>query len=202
MDWGGGIIKLEVGSGKFLYLGEEISEAKLKELLVEQLYVVQRGVKQHRELDRFCSASVNTLRINTIMQDGGYELLSAFMRIGVGDSYVDNWDLGSLLVDIEKDSGKLLGKGFSKPQGLILKSYWKHPKSGISFDGFQIPHYQEAVETALRCHKFYYSRFILAFDFAITQQGPVVIEVNSTPHLQMMQLCCGGLKELVNKSIK
>ncbi len=192
---GSGIIKLEIQSGNFYHLGNELDEDELKKMLPERLYVVQQEVKQHGKIDKFCSATVNTLRVITIRQNGTPVPLTSFMRIGSGDNYVDNWDSGSLLVGIDHRSGRLLEKGSHKPNGYVLRSYTEHPQSSLAFKGFQIPYYHEAVEIALRVHKFYYGRFILGFDFAVTEKGPVVIEINSTPSYQMMQMVSGGLKQ-------
>ncbi len=192
---GSGILKLEIRSGKFYHLGSEVNEDQLKKMLPEQLYVVQQEVKQHPDIAEFCSASVNTLRVITMMKNGTPVHLVSFMRIGSGDGYVDNWDSGSLAVGVDEKSGRLKEKGTSKPKRYFYKNFLEHPQSKLVFKGFKVPYYHEAVEIALRIHKFTYGLFLLAFDFAITENGPVVIEVNEKPGYVTVQIVSGGLRE-------
>lgn len=193
-SYGAGIMKLTIDSGTFIRGNHRLTVPKLQDELLGFNWVIQKKVMQHSEMDKFNSSAVNTLRIVTILTQGEPEFLTSFMKISTGQSHVDNWDFGSLLVGVNHADGTLAEKGYYKPKKYIMETNTSHPDSNISFDGFRVPYYQEAIEVALQVHSFYYGRFMLGFDFAITEDGPVIIEVNCRPTLPGLHLFSKNLR--------
>jgi hypothetical protein len=58
------------------------------------------------------------------------------------------------------------------------KRVLKHPDSGVVFEGYKIPYYEEAVALAKRCMDSFYGLKSVGWDVAITTDGPVIIEGN------------------------
>ncbi len=192
------IICLEIETGQFYYQGAQLSVTSLEKQLLGQLWVVQKKVLQHSELEKFSSSAANTIRINTILKQGKSEFLSSVMRFSVGGSHVDNWHSGSPLVPIDHETGTLREKGYYEPKKYIVTTIAEHPDSKIPFKGYKIPFYEEAVEIALWVHKFYYYSFILGFDFVVTEKGPLIIEINPTPSPSLAQFSHdNGIKGLI-----
>lgn len=183
-----GIMRLELGPEGFYYKGERLALKDLETKLAGNLWAVQQRVKQHEDLNKFNSSATNTLRIITIMNRGEPEFVSAFMRIIVGKSHVDNWGFGSVMIGVNHPEGSLWEQGYYLPKKHTMDTCTVHPESKIPFGDYKIPYYDEAVKYALRAHKFYHTRFILSFDFAIREDGPVIIEVNSKPFDQGIQM--------------
>ncbi len=194
-SFGLGVMRLEIMEQAFFYKGEPLRLEDLDKKLAGDMWVVQKMVKQHSKLDKFNSSAANTLRVTTMLNQGEPEFVTSFMRISTGQSHVDNWDSGSLLLGVHHPEGVLWEKGFYKPKKYIMETCAEHPNSKISFKDYAIPFYSDAVEIALRVHKFYYGRFMLALDIAITEQGPVIIEVNCVPSYVAIQMLSGGLKK-------
>ncbi|PWH83747.1 hypothetical protein DIS18_04115 [Algibacter marinivivus] len=162
-------------------------------------FVHTEVVKQHSEINKIHSSSVNTLRLITLITStNSIEIISAFMRFGVGKSVVDNSSSGGFFVGINLEDGTL------KKTGHYLlefggKEISKHPDSSFKLAGFKIPFYKEACEIVISATKVIPDRLI-GWDVAITNEGPLIIEANLGPHLPMSNIAYGGM--LKNEHVK
>ena len=167
--------------------------------LVNGYYVHTKIIEQHKEINKIHDKSVNTLRIVSLITSENHpEIISVFMRFGVGNSVVDNASSGGFVVGVNIDEGTLKDTGhyLSDYGGAKIK---KHPDSGFIFEGFKVPYFKEACEEVLKGVKVIPDRFI-GWDVAITPNGPIIVEANSSPHLQISNIVNGGL--LKNPHIK
>ncbi len=162
-------------------------------------FVYTKVIEQHSLINQIHSKSINTLRIVTLITSyGTTEIVSAFMRFGVGDSVVDNASSGGFFVGINLEQGTLKAIGHYLPE-YGGKQIHQHPNSNFKFDGFKIPYFKEARDIVIKAREFIPNRLI-GWDVAITPNGPVIIESNARPHLQMSNIVSGGL--LKNKHVK
>jgi hypothetical protein len=151
-------------------------EGFLAKLRQDGIGILEEIVVQHPKMASLCPTSVNTCRIATLLGDKQEGIVYAFLRIGNG-KVMDNVDCGGMASRIDIETGKLLTVGADK-QG---NTFIKHPMTGTSIIGFQIPYWEEAKEMCLKAaHKIPQMRFI-AWDVAITEKGPTFIEGNSFP---------------------
>lgn len=82
---------------------------------------------------------------------------------------------GSISASIDISSGKLSSLGLDH-QG---KFYEINPLSGKKIRGFQIPFWQELLELVEKTCCTYPELPLIAFDIAITETGPVLLEINA-----------------------
>ncbi|MBR6165655.1 MAG: hypothetical protein IKQ45_07010 [Clostridia bacterium] len=148
----------------------------LKILLDDGIGILEEVVQQHPRMASLCPTSVNTCRIATLLGDKKQGIVYAFLRIGNG-KVMDNVDCGGMASRIDLDTGKLLTVGADK-QG---NTFIKHPMTNTSIIGFEIPFWKEAKQMCLEAaEKFPEMRYV-AWDVAITPDGPTFIEGNSFP---------------------
>ena len=167
--------------------------------LINGYYVHTKIIEQHKEINKIHNKSVSTLRIISLITSENHpEIISVFMRFGVGDSVIDNASSGGFFVGVNIDEGTLKDTGhyLSQYGGAKIK---KHPDSGFIFEGFKVPYFKEACEEVLKGIMVIPNRFI-GWDVAITPNGPIIVEANSSPHLQISNIVNGGL--LKNPHIK
>ena len=167
---------------------------KNKNKFTKGFFIIQESVEQHEKMKQLNPQSVNTIRLLTVIdKNRKVRLFSQFLRIGTKKSgNVDNWSYGSILIGINED-GYLQKFGFYK-MGLGTKTNI-HPDSKIKFDTFQIPYYTQAVEAAIKAHKFFYGSHSIGWDIAIVDDGYIFIEGNDNWDLQPIQFIHGGFKK-------
>ena len=167
------------GQGILKYTQADWAEGMLpfrQRLLDDGIGILEEIVIQHPAMASLCPTSVNTCRVATLLGDKKQGIVYAFLRIGNG-KVMDNVDCGGMAARIDIDSGKLLTVGADK-QG---NTFTKHPMTGTPIIGFTIPYWEEAKKMCMEAaQKVPQMRFI-AWDVAITANGPTFIEGNSFP---------------------
>ncbi len=167
------------GQGIMRYTPEDWKdgpEAFLQKLLHDQIGILEEIVIQHPKMASLCPTSVNTCRIATLLGDKKKGIVYSFLRIGNG-KIMDNVDCGGMASRIDIESGKLITVGADK-QG---NTFIKHPMTNTSIIGFQIPFWNEAKEMCLEAAQMIPQMRYVAWDVAITENGPTLIEGNSFP---------------------
>ena len=151
-------------------------------------------VKQHPDMNKLCKKSVNTMRIMTFNDHGKSRIIWMGLRVGNGINSIDNFHAKGMAVNIDINTGKLVGNAIDKN----LNEYEEHPFTHVKFDGFQIPCFEEAkkmvLEASLRSDKI----LVVGWDVAISDRGPVIIEGNRRPGFDIVQVLSGGRMDIIN----
>ncbi len=137
-------------------------------------FVLQRFIKQHKDLAAIHEESINTVRVMTFLFNGKVHVLSAQLRMGVGDSDVDNVSAGGVACSIKED-------GWLEERAVTRKSDWsdRHP-GGMLFKDIRVPSYDKIIETAVKLQESMPFLGIIGWDFAVSEDGePIMIEFNT-----------------------
>lgn len=198
-ECGSGIIKLTVKDGEILQNSKTLQPTRLKELFCKGRYIFQEGMTQHSEMSRLYPLSVNTVRLVTIRnpETKEIEILMPTLRVGARGNFVDNYAMGGIIVNMDKDTGNLLKWGFSKPQYGSIKCT-EHPDTKVVFSSFKVPYFQEAVKMAQKFHSFL-NLHSIGWDIAISDKGPVFIEGNDNWEVTLHQSYDQPLKKEFNR---
>lgn len=137
-------------------------------------WIIEELIEQLPEMAQFNTTSVNSVRIPTFRTKKGIEVFGTFMRMGRKGSVVDNAGAGGIFVRIDETSGQIISDGHTE-QGDV---YVKHPDSNVTFKGFQIPRWNELRELAVKCHSELPEHKYIGWDFALTNNGWVMLEGN------------------------
>ena len=166
---GQGILKCtpeEYGDPKAIY--QRLREAGIG--------IVEDKVIQHPAIAALCPTSVNTIRVATLLGDKKEGIVYAYIRIGNG-KVMDNVDCGGMAAPVDIETGVITGVGANKAG----ETYEIHPMTGTKIPGTQIPYWEDVKTMCLNAmHVVPQVRFV-AWDVAITEDGPVFIEGNSFP---------------------
>ena len=148
---------------------------------------------QHPEMNRLCDKSVNTMRIMTFNNNGKSQIIWMGLRVGNGVNAIDNFHAKGMAVNIDIETGKLVGNAIDKD----LNEYEVHPLTSVKFEGFKIPCFEEAkrmvLEACLESDKI----LVVGWDVAISDKGPVIIEGNRRPGFDIVQVLSGGKMDMV-----
>jgi hypothetical protein len=141
--------------------------------------LIEAYLEQHPELSAFNASSVNTCRIWVIQPvNAPARAVLAYLRIGRGGSLVDNQSRGGIVAPID------LGTGITgcAVDGLPEReSFPIHPDHGATIEGKQLPFWEESIRLAEDCLGAFPGFRFGGLDIAITDQGPVILEINPSP---------------------
>lgn len=182
-DWeGNGIQKMELPKDK----------TKLKSLfqaLTNEQMLLEEVVEQHPSMV-FGNKSVNTIRVYTVYDDATEKayVFKTTLRAGVGDAIVDNSHSGGQAYEVDIDTGAVDSRSWShNSPGLLI-----HPGTDIVMLGVKIPYWEEVLNlckiTAKQLHQVRY----IGWDVAIKKDGPILIEGNHDPDLDLVEFVGGN----------
>lgn len=138
-------------------------------------YLAEAVIIQHPDIAKIYPLSVNTLRLVTIRNHDTVHIVFSSMRIGNG-LRVDNLNSGGMAVIVD-ENGIISTPGADKAG----KAYYQHPYTGVTLVGCKIPLYQEAVEMVKKAAMKIPELGYIAWDVAITETSPLLIEANHFP---------------------
>jgi hypothetical protein len=122
------------------------------------------------------------------------------MKIIVGDNAADNFHYGlsgNLVCAIDLHSGRLsAARGSESTDWPVISSYSHHPRTAHPIEGFEVPQWDDVLALALRAQESLPQLKSAGWDIALTPDGPVVVEGNSSYALDILQVAYGrGLRQ-------
>lgn len=156
--------------------GEELL---LSSFLGQDPLVFESIVHQTQQFASFNESSVNTVRfMTTLWPDGSAKTIAAFIKIGRLGKCVDNaGNGGNVDVCVDVDTGEL--KYAIQYDGWRrIKDIDYHPDNGHPLNGIVIRNWQAIKEEVEHFQESFPFCKAAGWDIAITDDGPVVIEVN------------------------
>lgn len=183
-DWqGGGIYKNAHGE---ILTGDALTE-KLAQQSLKDDYLVQPRLSNHPALDDISNGALATIRLLTCRnEEGRPEAVNAAFRMAIGNAVVDNFHQGGLATAVDFETGAI---GIASDIGVRPDVGWRetHPVSGARFAGRTLPYWKEAVALAVTAHEAFPDRVIVGWDVAMLPDGPMIIEGNGKPDLDIHQ---------------
>ena len=172
-------------------LNEENMNAVYDEIMELPEGVVEEFVVQHPRLSEMSPRILNTVRLTSISSDGPVDetgrhfvIPYAMLKMGGATGYVDNLREGGVGAAIDLETGKLCTDAVD----VGLNTHTHHPVTGMQIKGFEVPYFAEAKAMIQRIVEENNMKGYLAWDVAITDRGPMLIEINSRPSPTLLEL--------------
>jgi hypothetical protein len=144
--------------------------------------IVQEVVRNAPELRRLWSTdALGTIRMMTVRRGDRFELAGpSHIKIPVGDAATDNFGRGNVFAMIDA-TGRLSDLQTTRHR---TPGITHHPTTGIAAQEIVIPRYDECIDLAEKAHERLAPHLpFFNSDVTITEQGPMLIEINRIPGL-------------------
>jgi len=169
-------------------LDEAALLAHFAELSRAEPYLIQPRLTAHTDLADLSGDVLTTVRMVTIVNEiGRCEATHAVFRMPNGpDARVDNFHAGGLAARVDIETGEL---GPGSDMGLRPNAAWhsSHPYTGAPLEGRKIPFWKETLALARQAHDSLSDWTVIGWDIAICDDGPVIVEGNCGPDLDIIQ---------------
>lgn len=166
----------------------EMTHAEFLDAFVgENAYVVQRELTNHSGFADYASA-LCTVRMVNLLTDEGVRCPAAVIKMPQGDNIADAfWRTGNLACDIDVDTGRIRTVA---RRGVEMEYLNDHPVTeGLM--GLELPFWSELKEVNARAAQTFAPIRYQSTDIAITQNGPVVVELNYGGGFDLPQYASG-----------
>lgn len=182
-----------LGEGRYGHgTGRVLTAAQLIRRLARKPFdrgcVVQPRMTNHPALADLSNGALTTVRIVTCRNEAGtFEATNAVFRMARGrNTTVDNFHAGGIAARVDLRTGEL---GPATDLGMDAALGWldRHPDTGAPITGRKLPLWRETLELARQAHRSFPDRAIIGWDIGILADGPVLVEGNSSPDLDIIQ---------------
>ena len=148
--------------------------------------ILEEFICQHPEMAALNPSSVNTIRVNTVRdRNGEVHVIAASLRVGGQSSVVDNFSAGGVQYPIDPRYGIVVGGGVTHDG---TRDVFYHPSTGKQVLGFNIPHWDQVVETVKKAGTIPENIRYVGWDIAITESGCEMVEGNIGQGVNGLQL--------------
>jgi hypothetical protein len=152
-------------------------------------YLFQTRLAPHRKVAEVVGDQLSTVRMFVLVDQVGPTLLRASWKIPSGDSVADNfWRSGNMLGGIDVETGRVIRVMRRTASG--TDPVVKHPKTGMSFDGLVFPEWSQMRDVVMRGAGAVPSCHLQGWDVALTDRGPVLVELEGDGGDPIMEQLC------------
>jgi hypothetical protein len=134
------------------------------------------------------------VRLVSLNGPDGATPLRAIWKIAIRPNRVDNFSLGkkgNLIADVDLATGEVSRAiGAFWPRARILS---EHPSSGQSFAGFRLPDWSRVLDVCREAGRVFPLMRVHHWDIALTDAGPLILELNDIGATEMLQVHGRGL---------
>jgi hypothetical protein len=171
--------------------GSTLSPESLAEKLITPLgYLLQRRLRQAPALAALFGPRLWSVRVFVTLEKAGPRIHRATAKIATGNNPADNyWRPGNMLGAIDLESGKIVRSVCGSGAELRLND--PHPDTGRPVIAAQIPDWNRVKETVVRGAPIFAGIHSQSWDVALTEHGPVFLEINFGGDLNLTQLATG-----------
>lgn len=144
-------------------------------------FVIQERLRTHASIQQLSgSETLQTVRIITACAaDGSVALLAAGIKLAVGTAAVDNpGEAIAIHTSVSLEDGSIRRAVMTNPSGAGYSPLRRHPVTGRSLIGFELPFAAEIFELAAQAAALFRPIRSIGWDIAITDRGPVIVEGN------------------------
>ena len=152
--------------------------------------VFQERLVPHPQLQAIWGTTIGTVRVIVLRRQRGSRIHRTVLRIPVGTGITDNFGVdgrsGVLIGWVEPATGRLLRVVAGR--GVDQRLVDRHPDTGASLAELVLPDWEEGVALVERASQTLVAMPVQAWDLALTDRGPVIVEVNDMSGQNILQL--------------
>lgn len=179
---GDGAFAIETIADEYVMLADQqrLALDEVVERIVRQSRVViQQRLRPHPLLRAATNDAIGSVRVIVLRRSHLSTVHRTYVRLPVGANMVDNFaqgGTGNLSGSVDPASGRIerVYDGIGLDQVRVLR----HPDTGAELEGFQLPDWEAGIELIVRASRVLSGLALQAWDLALTDRGPVLMEVN------------------------
>lgn len=190
--WSAGAIRIQGATethaqidGKGAVTFEQLSD----DLFGDAGYIIQECLTPHPFFEGITGATA-TVRCLNLIGENGLSVPFALLKLPIGGNIADNfWRSGNVLCGLDADTGEITSI-VEKRDGRIHRPD-ALPVGGRKLIGERLPHWDRLREVNARTALIHARNRFGSTDIAITEDGPVVVEVNNGCAFELIQIVTG-----------
>jgi len=145
--------------------------------------IVEEIIEQGGELSKIFAKSVNSCRIVTFVVNNDVTIIGGALRMGRGNSIMDNAGSGGIYASIDINTGVLQ----SDAKDYLNQHCSELPDSHTQILGFQLPEWDKAVCLVKEMALYKKGTTLISWDIAYSDKGWLMVEANDNGDWSIIQ---------------
>ncbi len=151
--------------------------------------LIQKRFKHHSTIKNAVGDNISCVRVILIRDGLNAFVHRAFWKIARINNITDTFSYGkhgNLLADVDTTTGHIKR---------VITGFWPeknptsiHPDTGVELSDFQIPDWDLAIQQCIAASNIFSGLSLQSWDIAFCEEGPVLMELNTEPNLEVPQL--------------
>ena len=169
-------------------------------------HLLQEWLRPSPEIHQLCGDRICSVRVVVLVDDSGPELLAAFWKVATGSNMTDNYHkgrAGNIIATVDIGNGQVIECVHGR--GLTRKVVTQHPDTGAVLCGTTLPDWPLLKQLCIDGAATLPGIRMQAWDVALTDRGPVLLEVNVIGGMDLPQVATnrglyqGRLKQFLDQ---
>jgi len=153
-------------------------------------YLFQERLDPHPFVREACGDRIATVRLVILLGAGGPTVFYALWKVPAGTHAADNfWRAGNLLAALDAADGRIVR--VVQGVGPAQRELESHPDTGFRLLGATLPDWAAAIDMARGAASAFPGLRAQAWDVALTQEGPLLLELNVGGDVNLPQYAFG-----------
>lgn len=146
-------------------------------------FVVEELICQGAEMAALHPQSINSLRVSTFVLKGKVHINAITLRMGLGESVVDNAGSGGIYASVDPEYG------FVQTDARDYKGqhFNIHPDTGVQIVGYKLPEWGKALSLIHKIATCQEGTVLIAWDIAYSDKGWLMVEGNAVGSWDILQ---------------
>ncbi len=136
--------------------------------VVEELFV------QDERMNVLHTPGVNHIRVTTIRTGEKVDIFNVWLCVGRDNNLITPYAQGLIMCCVDKNTGIVETDGHTE----LGETFVKHPNTGITLKGFQIPDYKDLIAISQEAARTLHDIRYVGWDFVLSNKGWCVQEAN------------------------
>ncbi|GJL92863.1 sugar-transfer associated ATP-grasp domain-containing protein [Hyphococcus sp.] len=164
-------------------------ETCFNEFVGDTPYLIQPLVKNHSFFSKYTD-NLATIRVCILVDKDEVKTPFAVLKLPSKDNLADSfWRPGNLSCGLNPDNGEILTARLK--DNFETADCAEHPETGAKLLGERLPQWSEVMDLVRNCAPIFHPVRYQSMDIAVTDQGPMLIEINTGGGFDLPQLASG-----------
>jgi len=164
--------------------------ARLAPAYYHRGFLFQSRIRQHPSISASIGEAVGTVRVITFLAATKPRIIGAFWKIPRRGMLADNLWRGGLIAAVDVETGKV-GRA-REGTGPVAHWHEAHPDTAAPLSGITLPDWGALCALVCDASTLLTGLPLVGWDIALGEHGPVIIEANTVPSLDLLQYGTGS----------
>lgn len=164
-------------------------ETLFRDIASDRTYLIQARLENHKVI-RKMTEYLSTIRMVNFFEPNGVRTPFAALKLPAANNIADNfWRKGNFLADVDVETGVL--RRIIRGKGVFTEELECHPDGGDRLVGLRLPFWNDVKKLNAKAAALFAPIRYGSLDIALTDSGPVVVEMNTGGSFELPQLASG-----------